>query len=86
MIFSLSTDDSLKCVLITNIREKIKAINNKIKLNKAQGNLGRQTGNISPLSWGGVNKCEVLTVKDLSPVKDLLEKAASFMRFEFTIR
>ena len=43
MIFSLSTDDSLKCVLITNIREKIKSINNKIKLNKAQGNLGGLT-------------------------------------------
>ena len=63
--------------------EKIKAINNKIKQNKAQYNLDRQAAKISALSSGNVGKNEFLTSKDVLPDKDLLEKAATIKRFEY---
>ena len=46
-----------------SIIEKIKTINNKIKQNKAQYNLDRQTAKISALSSGNVSKYEFLTGK-----------------------
>ena len=64
--------------------EKIKTINNKIEQNKAQYNLHRQIGEISALSSGSVSKYEFLTGKDVLPEKDLLEKAASIKRFEYS--
>ena len=64
-----------------SISEKIKAINNKIEQNKAQYNLGRQTGKISALSSGNVSKYELLAGKDVLPEKDSLEKAAAIEKF-----
>ena len=59
------------------ISKKIKAINNKIKQNKAKYDLGRQTVKISVLSSGNVSKYEFLTGKDVLPENDLLEKAST---------
>ena len=67
-----------------SISEKIKAINNKIEQNKAQYNLDRQTAAISALSSGNVKKYGFLTCKDVLSEKDLLEKAATFKRFEYS--
>ena len=52
------------------ISEKIKAINNKIKENKAQHNLKRQKAKISASE--NVSKYEFLIGKDTLPVKGLL--------------
>ena len=60
-----------------SISEKIKTVNIKIKQNKAQYNLDRQTAKISALSSGNVSKYEFLTGKDVLPEKDLLEKVAA---------
>ena len=49
------------------INEKIKAFNKKIKHNKAQYDLDRQTAKISALSSGNVSKYEFLTSKDVLP-------------------
>ena len=57
-----------------SINEKIKAINNKIKKNKAQYNLDRHTAKFFALSSGNVSYYEFLTGKDFLPEKDLLEK------------
>ena len=65
-----------------SISDKIKAIKNKIQQRKAQYNLDRQTAKISVLSTGNVSKYEFITGKDVSPVKELLEKAAALKRFE----
>ena len=59
------------------ISEKIKAIDKKIELNKAQFNFERQNAKIYALSSGNVSKYEFLTGKDVLPEKDLLEKAAA---------
>ena len=67
-----------------SISEKIKTINNKIEQNKAQYNLDRQTAKISALSSGNVSKYKFLTGKDVSPEKDLLEKAATMKRLEYS--
>ena len=53
--------------------EKIKTIDYKIERKKAQYNLDRQT--VSTLSSRNVGKYEFLTLKDVLPEKDLLEKA-----------
>ena len=42
-------------------------IDNKIEQNKTQGNLGRQTSNISLLSSGNVSNYELLTGEDVLP-------------------
>ena len=57
-----------------NISEKIKAINNKIKQNKAQYGLDRQAAKISALLSGNGSKYEFLTGKDILPERDYLEK------------
>ena len=67
-----------------SVSDKIKAINNEIEQNKAQYNLDRQTAKISALSSGNVSKYDVLTGKDILPEKNLLEKAASLKRFEYS--
>ena len=54
-----------------SISEKIKTINGKIKQNKTQYNLDRQTAKISALSSENVSKYEILTGKDVLPEKDL---------------
>ena len=67
-----------------SISEKIKTINNKIKQNKTQYNLDRQTAKISALSSGNVSKYEFLTGKAVLPEKGLLEKADTMKRFEYS--
>ena len=67
-----------------NISEKIKAINNEIKQNKVQYDLGRHTAKISALSSGNVSKYEFLTGKDVLPEKDLIGKAAALNKFEYS--
>ena len=67
-----------------NICEKIKTINNKIEQNKAQYNLDRQTAKLSALSSGNISKIELLTSKDVLPEKNLLQKAATMKRFEYS--
>ena len=59
------------------VSDKIKGINNKIKQNKAQCSLNRQTAKISALSSGNVSKYEFLTRKDILSEKDLLKKATA---------
>ena len=66
------------------VSEKIKTINNKIEQNKAQYDLDRQTAKISPLLSGKVSKYEFLTGKDVLLSKDLLEKADTMKRFEYS--
>ena len=65
-----------------SISEKIKAINNKIEQNKAQYELDRQTAKISALSSGNVSKYELLTGKDDSEGKYLLEKMNEKMKMK----
>ena len=48
-----------------SMSKKIKQIDNKIELNKAQYDLNRQTANISALSSGDISKYELLTGKDV---------------------
>ena len=67
-----------------SISEKIKTINNKIELNKAQYNLDRQIAKISALSSGNVSKYEFMTKKDVLPENVLLEKAAAFKIYEYS--
>ena len=57
-----------------SISAKIKGINNKIKQNKAQYNLDRETTNISDLSIRNVSKYEFLTEKGVLPKNGLLKK------------
>ena len=67
-----------------SISEKLRATNNKIEQNTAQYNLDRQTVTISALPLGNVNKYGFLTRKDVLPVRDLLEYAATLKRFEYS--
>ena len=66
------------------IRQKIKTINNKIEQNKSQYNLDRETAKISALSLGNVNRYGFLTGKDVLPEKDMLEKAVTIKRLEYS--
>ena len=50
--------------------EKIKTINNKIKRNKTQYNLDRETAKIAALSLWNVSKYEFLAGKNVLPEKD----------------
>ena len=62
---------------------KSKQLIKKIEQNKAEYDLDRQTANISALLSGNVSKYETLTGKDVLLEKDLLEKAATMIRFEY---
>ena len=66
-----------------SVSEKIKTIDNKIKQNKVQFDLDRQTAKVSALWSGYVGKYEFLTGKDLIQEQDLLEKGATIKRFEY---
>ena len=59
------------------IGERIKAINNKTKQNKAQYDLNRQTTKIFALPSVNVSKYDFLTCKYILPDKNVLEKAAA---------
>ena len=67
-----------------SVSEKIKAIKNRIELNKAQYDLDRKTAKIPALSSGNVSKYEFLTGKDVLTEKALQEKAAAIKRFEYS--
>ena len=67
-----------------SISEKIKTMKNKIEENKAQYDSDRQTAKFSALSSVNLSKYEFLTDKDVLPAKDLLEKAATMKRFEYS--
>ena len=64
-----------------SISEKIKAINNKFELNKAQYNLDRQTATILALSSGNLSKYEFLTAAikgfEYTPLGKELKKQTS---------
>ena len=60
------------------------SVNNKIEQNKAQYDLDRQTAKVSAFLSRNVSKYEFLTGKDVLPQKDLLEKAATMKRFEYS--
>ena len=66
------------------VSEKIKTINNKIKQNKGQYDLARQTVKIFTLSSRNVSKYEFLTGEDVLLGKELLEKSAAIKRFEYS--
>ena len=67
-----------------SISEKIKTIDNKIKQNKAQYYLGKQTAKISALLSGNVSKLHFLTNEVFLPEKHLLENTATMKRFEYS--
>ena len=62
----------------------MKSINNKTEQNKAQYNLDRQTGKITTSPLGNVGKYKLLTGEDILLEKDLLEKAATIKKFEYS--
>ena len=64
--------------------KKIKTIDKKIKQNRTQYNLDRQTAKTSTLSSENVSKYEFLTVEDVLPEKGLLEKAATIKKIEYS--
>ena len=64
--------------------EKIKRINHKIEQDKAQYHLDRQIAKVLALSSGKFCKYEFLTGEDVLPEKDLLKKAATIKRFEYS--
>ena len=53
------------------VKEKIKAVDNKLSQNKAQCNLDRQRTKILALSSGNVGKYKFVTGEDISPEKIL---------------
>ena len=65
------------------VSKKIKTVDYKIELNKAQYDLNKQK--ISALSSGNISKYEFLTGKDVIPEIYLLEKAATMKRFEYSL-
>ena len=67
------------------ITEKIKTIDNKIEQNKAQYNLDREIVKISAWSSRNVSKYEFVSSKDVLSEKDLLEKAATMKRSEYSL-
>ena len=68
-----------------SISEKIKTIGNKIKQNKGQYDLDRQTAKISALSSRNVSQNDFLTEKHVLPVRDFIGKAAKLKRFEYPL-
>ena len=66
------------------VGKKIKTIDKKIKQNRTQYNLDRQTAKTSTLSSENVSKYEFLTVEDVLPEKGLLEKAATIKKIEYS--
>ena len=62
------------------IKEQVKILDNKIRLNQAQYDLGRQNAKISALNSGELDKYEYLTGEDLGYKPDLVQKA----KFEYS--
>ena len=62
---------------------KIKICNNKIRQNKAQYSLDRQTAKMLALSWKNGGKYKFLTGEYVLPKKELLEKPAAIAIFKY---
>ena len=62
------------------INEHIKILDNKIRSNQAQYDLGRQNDKISALSSGELYKYEYLTREDLGYKPDVVQKATASSR------
>ena len=60
-------------------------IDNKIKQNKAQYDLDRQIAKIAALSLENVSNYEFMTGKDVLSEKNVLGKAPTIKRFEYSI-
>ena len=63
--------------------DKIKTTDKKIEQNYAQHNLDKKAAEIS-LLLGNAGKYRFLAEKDVLPEKELLEKAATIKRFEYS--
>lgn len=61
------------------LAHKIKTLDDRIKANKAQNNLDRETAEISTLLSGQLDKYEYLSSQDLAPKPELIEKKTSVM-------
>ena len=57
------------------LTEQVKILDNKIKVNKAQYELNRETAKISALSSGELEKYEYLTGEDLGYHPDVAQNA-----------
>lgn len=66
------------------VSKKFKTIGNKIEENIARYDLDRQTTKLSALSSENVIKYKFLAGKDVLPEKDVLEKAVTIRRFEYS--
>ena len=62
------------------LTEQIKILDDKVKANKAQYELDRETAKISALSSGELKKYEYLTGEDLGYKPDVIQKA----KFEYS--
>ena len=62
------------------INEQIKILDNKIRSNQAQYDLGRQNAKISVLSSGELEQYEYLTGEDVGYKTDVVQKA----KFEYS--
>ena len=62
------------------LTEQVKILDDKIKVNKAQYDLDRETAKISALSSGELEKYEYLTGEDLGYKPDVIQKA----KFEYS--
>ena len=62
------------------LTEQVKILDDKIKANKAQYELDRETAKISALSIGKLEKYEYLTSKDLGYKAEVIQKA----KFEYS--
>ena len=62
------------------LTEQVKILDDKIKANKAQYELDRETAKISALSSGELEKYEYLTGEDLGYKPDVIQKA----KFEYS--
>ena len=69
-----------------SISKKIKAINNKIKQNKAQNDLDRQTAKIWALLSGNISKYEFLTGKRCFTQKRLATKSCYIEKISIFIK
>ena len=63
------------------INEQIKILDDKIRSNQAQYDLGRQNAKISALSSGELDKFEYLTGEDLGYKPDVVQKT----KFEYSL-
>ena len=61
-------------IKITKI-DQLKILDNKIRANKAQYDLDRETAKISALSSGELEKYECLSAEDLGYKPDVIQKA-----------